>query len=66
MRLAVDRKAWTRRAQELCFAALGKLRDEGDDPGEVLRRSVQQGWKGIFKLPRKDPSTEPEPPRKYI
>lgn len=46
-------KVPTERAKELLIEKLLKLRDKnGDDPREVLERSVMNGWQGIFELPK--------------
>jgi len=50
MRRKMPRRPFTLPAMELAVAKLAKLREEGDDPGEVLRRSVLHGWAGVFPL----------------
>jgi hypothetical protein len=40
----------TIRAQELLIKDLMKFRDAGDDPDEVLNKSIKNNWTGIFPL----------------
>lgn len=40
----------TAKAMSLAVKALEKLRDDGDDPAEVLNQSVMRGWRGIFPI----------------
>ncbi len=47
------RKKTTEQAIVLLIKKLGELRDAGDDPNEVLTRSIMMGWIGIFPLDKK-------------
>ena len=49
--------AFTEYAQKLAITKLGKLRDDGNDPNEVLQQSIECGWSGLFPL-RKNNSKE--------
>ena len=40
----------TEHARDLLIKKLEELRDAGDDPNEVLKRSIMNSWKGIFPL----------------
>jgi uncharacterized protein YdaU (DUF1376 family) len=40
----------TAHAAELAFRTLEKLKNDGDDPGEVLNQSILNGWKGLFPM----------------
>ena len=53
MRKAI-RKTPTIHAMRLAVTELQKLRDSGDDPGAVLRRSILNSWAGVFPLTRVD------------
>ena len=53
MRKAI-RKPMTDAAKRLAFAELEKLRDQGEDPAEVLRQSVFRGWQGLFPVKPQD------------
>lgn len=44
------RKSPTERAKELLVEKLGKLRDNGDDPGAVLDQSILNSWQGVFEV----------------
>jgi hypothetical protein len=46
------RKPLTVRACELAVKKLQKLRDNGDEPGDVLNESTLNGWQGLFPLKR--------------
>ena len=49
MRRAKGKRApFTVAAAKGIVVELGKLRDSGHDPGEVLRASVVNGWSGVF------------------
>ena len=48
-----SRKKPTEHAIVLLIKKLWELRDAGDDPNEVLRRSIMNGWTGIFPLDKK-------------
>lgn len=37
-------------AQGRAIAELGRLRQDGHDPGAVIGQSIMQGWKGLFPL----------------
>ncbi|MXV43487.1 hypothetical protein GS501_00125 [Saccharibacter sp. 17.LH.SD] len=54
MRRAKKRPA-TQRALELSVKELAKLRDAGNDPGEVLDQSTQNGWQGLFPIKGRSP-----------
>lgn len=41
---------FTRRAQELAIKTLDQLRLQGNDPVDVIERSIASGWKGLFAL----------------
>ena len=43
-------KGWTHRARELSIAKLGRLREAGNDPVEVIEQSIECGWRGLFGL----------------
>jgi len=47
------RKPPTDRAKELLLKDLEKLRTVGDDPNEVLKRSIKYSWQGVFPLKSK-------------
>ena len=38
------------KAEKLILNKLSKLRDDGNDPKEVLEESIMNGWKGVFPL----------------
>jgi len=44
------RKKTTEHAIALLIKKLGELRDAGDDPNEVLKRSIMNGWTSIWPL----------------
>jgi len=43
----------TDHAKVLLIKKLEEFRDAGDDPNEVLKRSIMNGWTGIFPLDKK-------------
>jgi len=43
-------KKWTDLAQQHSIRALGKLRDQGNEPAEVIAQSIAAGWTGLFAL----------------
>ena len=47
------RAAPTERAEVLLMKKLEEFRAAGDDPNEVLKRSIMNGWTGIFPLDKK-------------
>lgn len=49
-RKAKNGKAWTHDAKVLTIRELGKLREEGYSPVDVIDQSVQKGWTGVFPL----------------
>jgi hypothetical protein len=49
MRRAI-RKPMTDAAQRMAVAELAKLRDQGQDPTEVLRQSTFKSWQGLFPV----------------
>lgn len=53
-------------AQKLLLYQIQRLKDAGNDPGEVLRRSIIGGWKDLYALPKQEasgalPIYRPEP-----
>jgi uncharacterized protein YdaU (DUF1376 family) len=44
------RKSPTDRAIKLIVAELAKLRDRGEDPGEILDQSTRNGWQDVFPI----------------
>jgi hypothetical protein len=50
MRTEMQRVPWTDRAKKAIVRELGKLREAGDSPAEVLNRSVANGYRGVFSL----------------
>ena len=44
------RVPWTHRAKKAIVRELGKLREAGDPPADVLNRSVAGGYRGVFSL----------------
>lgn len=44
------RAPMTERAQELAIDELGKLREQGHDPGKVIDQSIYRGWTGLFPV----------------
>ena len=59
MRKAI-RKPMTDAAKRLAVAELAKLRDQGEDPTEVMRQSTFRSWQGLF--PVKDEHQRARPP----
>ncbi len=51
-----SRKKPTEKALNLLIKKLEELRIAGDDPNEVLKRSIMNGWTGIFPLDKKGDS----------
>ncbi len=49
-----SRKKTSEHAIVLLIKKLGEFRDAGDDPNEVLKRSIMNGWSGIFSLDKKE------------
>ncbi len=47
------RKKATEQAKALLIKKLEEFRAAGDDPNEVLKRSIMNGWTGIFPLDKK-------------
>jgi len=43
----------TEYAKVLLIKKLGEFREAGDDPNEILKRSIMNGWKGVFPLDEK-------------
>ena len=37
-------------AQKLAISKLEKLRTEGDDPNEIMKKSIENGWTGLYPL----------------
>lgn len=48
------KKPMTNYAEQLAIDKLGRLKDRGEDPTEVLNQSIQNSWQGLF--PVKDQS----------
>jgi len=48
-----SRKKPTEHAIVLLLKKLEEFRNAGDDPNEILKRSIMNGWTGIFKLDKK-------------
>lgn len=44
------KKPMTDHAQNLAIKALGKLRNQGNDPVAVIEQSVINGWSGLFEV----------------
>lgn len=63
------RKPLTSRAAQLIVKKLASLRDQGDDPGEVLDQSTERGWQGVFPVKNQanvvpfQPQQRSRPPR---
>jgi len=55
----------TEHAKILLIQKLGEFRDAGDDPNEVLKRSIMNGWTGIFPLDRKGQHEKAGQPRDF-
>ena len=49
----------TEHAKVLLIKKLEEFRDAGDDPNEVLKRSIMNGWTGIFPLDKKGGQSGP-------
>jgi len=45
-------------AQQLALTKLETLRDEGNDPSEVIRRTIECGWSGLFPLKENNQKSE--------
>lgn len=60
----IGKKAWTPDAMALTVRELGKFRDDGMDPAEVLEQSVANGWRGVFPLKGRPRQRPAEPPSK--
>lgn len=43
-------KPFTPTAQRHAIAKLKKLKDEGNDPADVIRQTLESNWAGLFKL----------------
>ena len=58
----------TEYAKGLLVKKLQELRDAGDNPNEVLKRSIMNGWKGVFPLDKKgsESGTHRQSPTKLI
>jgi hypothetical protein len=44
-----SRKGWTHKARELSLRTLTKLYAKGHDPTEIIEKSIEQGWTGLFE-----------------
>lgn len=60
----IGKKTWTPDAIALTVRELGKFRDDGMDPAEVLEQSVANGWRGVFPLKGRPRQRPAEPPSK--
>lgn len=49
-RQGLSSKGWTTGAATRCISTLAKLRDQGNDPREVIDQSIAGGWTGLFAL----------------
>lgn len=56
----------TDKAIELAVSKLSKLKNEGNDPIEVLNESIMNSWKGIFPLNNKKDNSPQEPEYKIL
>lgn len=59
------KKPMTLRAKELLISKLEGMKENGDNPNEVLEQSIMNGWQGIFPL-KKDARKKTIDPDKYI
>lgn len=61
------RKPLTKRACELALKALAKLKDEGNDPNDVIEQSILRGWLGLFPIQKSSstPSSESSVPKSW-
>ena len=50
----------TNYAKKLIADKLAKLQSMGHDPGDVLRQSVERGWKGVFPVKPEDKPYDPD------
>lgn len=50
MRKSINKPLKTQRAINLNLNTLARLRDEGNDPEEVLNQSVASSWQGLFPI----------------
>ena len=53
---------FTEKAQILSIATLEMLKNKGNDPVEVINRSIQNGWTGLFELQEKQKSVPQSSP----
>ena len=49
--------AMTEHAKSLAVKKLEKFKNEGQDPTEIIERSILNGWKGLFPLDERDGDT---------
>ncbi len=49
------RKEATPRAQELLIKKLGRFREQGQDPNEILEQSIINSWAGVWEVKDKKP-----------
>jgi len=50
----------TNYAKKLIADKLAKLQAMGHDPGDVLRQSIERGWKGVFPIRPEDKPYDPD------
>jgi phage replication O-like protein O len=48
------RKPMTDKAVQLLIGKLGKLKDEGYNPKDVLEQSIEKSWSSVYPLPKKE------------
>ncbi len=48
MRIQMNKKAWTERAEKMALKKLEMYYNQGHDPNEILDQSVFNCWKGLF------------------
>jgi hypothetical protein len=61
----VMRKPLMRKAVDLMLRKLAAWRVEGQDVGEILERSVMNGWVGIFPLPKENSNGRTAGPKSF-
>jgi phage replication O-like protein O len=47
------KKPMTKRAEELVIKELGKLKEKGSDPNEVLEQSIRNDWQDVYPIKEK-------------
>jgi hypothetical protein len=53
-RRSIKNTPFSLHAANLSIRELGKFRATGDDPTAVIERSILNGWKGLFALPKEE------------